>query len=223
VRQPFDGSFPVSSGFGPRVDPITGATGSPHWGIDFGLPPFTPLLAVAAGTIVVAVDEGAGFGQTVTILLDDPPPGANRVGYGHMAQIDVIVGQHVAEGERIGLSGGAAGMVGAGSSTGAHLHLWTGDGPNPPLVTDPTPIFIGGAHSLNDSDEDQDDDVKALYITKKSDPTVGTWVSDGMWRRHVLPTEWEFVKSIAALAGQPGPAVVELVDEWWNSIPVAGT
>lgn len=60
----------------------------------------------------------------------------------------------------------------------------------------------------------EDDDVKALYITKRSDPNLGIWVTTGIHKRHVLPDEWAFIQFT-----QPGTGVVGLSDQWWDSIP----
>jgi len=95
------------------------------------------LVAIGDGEVVYATNEGSGFGNTVTIRLDGGP----KVGYGHMARIDVAVGLRVVSGQQIGMSGGGVGMEGAGTSNGPHLHLWMGEGPNPPGVIDPTQLL----------------------------------------------------------------------------------
>jgi murein DD-endopeptidase MepM/ murein hydrolase activator NlpD len=101
--------------------PITGATftsgfgwrwGRMHEGNDFGTPVGTRLGSMSTGTVIFAGAEG-GYGNKVEIEYWD---GTVSV-YGHMSQIDVVVGQQLAPGDLVGLSGNT------GHSTGPHLHL----------------------------------------------------------------------------------------------------
>jgi hypothetical protein len=130
MRWPYDGVYPVSSPYGWRSSGF-------HAGVDFALPMNTPLLACDNGMVVYANYEYPGFGNTVTIRMD----GSCKVGYGHMASYIVGVGQRVSAGQTIGLSDNT------GSSTGPHLHLWMGEGPNPPLSVDPM-IYLQSASTL---------------------------------------------------------------------------
>ena len=74
-------------------------------------------MAAAAGTVIVAGPAG-GFGQWVQIRHDD----RTVTVYGHMATIDVGIGQRVSAGDLI------ATMGAEGNSTGPHLHfeVWPG-------------------------------------------------------------------------------------------------
>jgi murein DD-endopeptidase MepM/ murein hydrolase activator NlpD len=101
--------------------PIRGATftsgfgwrwGRMHEGNDFGTPVGTPLGAMSTGTVVFAGVEG-GYGNKVEIEYWD---GTVSV-YGHLSLIKVSVGDKVAPGDVVGLSGNT------GHSTGPHLHL----------------------------------------------------------------------------------------------------
>ncbi len=94
-----------TSGFGWRW-------GRMHEGDDFGTPVGTPLAAMSTGTVVFAGWEG-GYGNKVEIEYWD---GTMSV-YGHMSQISASVGDKVAPGDIVGLSGNT------GHSTGPHLHL----------------------------------------------------------------------------------------------------
>jgi murein DD-endopeptidase MepM/ murein hydrolase activator NlpD len=94
-----------TSGFGWRW-------GRMHEGDDFGTPVGTPLAAMSTGTVVFAGWEG-GYGNKVEIQYWD---GTMSV-YGHMSQISPGVGDRVAPGDIVGLSGNT------GHSTGPHLHL----------------------------------------------------------------------------------------------------
>jgi hypothetical protein len=66
------------------------------------------------------------------------------------------------------------------------------------------------------STESEEDEV--LYITKQSDPSVGIWAADGTWKRHIRIDEWNFIAYVSPDKAQ----VVEVSDDWWDSLPVAG-
>jgi murein DD-endopeptidase MepM/ murein hydrolase activator NlpD len=83
-----------------------------HEGNDFGTPVGTRLGSMSTGTVIFAGVEG-GYGNKVEIEYWD---GTVSV-YGHMSEIDVVVGQKLAPGDLVGLSGNT------GHSTGPHLHL----------------------------------------------------------------------------------------------------
>jgi murein DD-endopeptidase MepM/ murein hydrolase activator NlpD len=100
----------IGSSFGQREDPINGE-GAFHQGIDIDAPIGTPVRAAADGDVTVA-DMNAGYGRE--IILDH---GHDVVTvYGHLSAISVVVGQHVARGQVIGLVGQS------GRATGPHLH-----------------------------------------------------------------------------------------------------
>lgn len=64
--------------------------------------------------------------------------------------------------------------------------------------------------------EKEDEDM-ALYISKKSDPSLGIWVTDNIYKRHMLPDEWAFIQYVS-----PDKAVVvPISDQWWDSLPTA--
>lgn len=100
----------LSSRFGYRLDPFTGER-SLHAGIDLSAPPGTPVHATAAG-VVVRTLQGGPLGRSVTI--------AHGFGfstlYGHLARIQVSLGQRVSRGQIVGLVGNS------GRATGYHLH-----------------------------------------------------------------------------------------------------
>lgn len=61
--------------------------------------------------------------------------------------------------------------------------------------------------------QEDDEMAKPLYISKKSDADVGIWATDGVWKRHVNPEEWAFVKYVA-----PDTHPLPLSDSWWDSL-----
>ncbi|WP_246087266.1 M23 family metallopeptidase [Sphingorhabdus contaminans] len=101
----------MSSGFGYRSDPFTGA-GAMHNGLDFKGPIGTPILAAADGRITFAGSQG-GYGNTIEITH------ANGLvtRYAHLSGFNVRHGQKVARGAQI------ARMGSTGRSTGSHLHF----------------------------------------------------------------------------------------------------
>jgi murein DD-endopeptidase MepM/ murein hydrolase activator NlpD len=102
---------PVTSGFGPRVHPVTGEHRQ-HAGLDIGAPHGAPVVAARAGVVTFAGDA-SGYGRTVII---DHGGGLTTL-YAHLSAVRVRSGQSVAAGGTIGAVG-ATGVV-----TGPHLHF----------------------------------------------------------------------------------------------------
>ena len=105
-------SLRVTSPFGTRVHPITGAKRM-HNGIDFGAPSGTPIYATRAGTVTTAAYQPGGAGYYVNINHGD---GFSSI-YMHMTNYIVHAGQSVSQGQVIGYVGST------GMSTGPHLHF----------------------------------------------------------------------------------------------------
>jgi murein DD-endopeptidase MepM/ murein hydrolase activator NlpD len=101
----------ISSGFGYRSDPITGA-GAFHPGLDFRGPIGTPIHAAAKG-VVSFVGERSGYGNVVEVSHSN----GLLTRYAHMSVQKAHVGQAVQAGDVIGLIGNT------GRSTGPHLHF----------------------------------------------------------------------------------------------------
>lgn len=108
------GSWPVdghiSCPYGLRIDPFSGE-GAYHTGMDLSAPIGTSVSAAADGTIAHA-DWMNGYGNLVVI---DHGNGYETY-YGHLSRVDVMAGQSIRRGERIGAVGTS------GRSTGPHLH-----------------------------------------------------------------------------------------------------
>ena len=101
-----------------------------HSGYDFTMPTGTPLLAVAAGTVISAATSNAPFfcpllhrevSDMISVAVLHTLPGGVSVisQYLHLSRLDVSVGQAVAAGAQLGLSGNS------GCSSGPHLHFET--------------------------------------------------------------------------------------------------
>jgi murein DD-endopeptidase MepM/ murein hydrolase activator NlpD len=113
-----DGTFirpvpgPITSGFGGRTDPITGATAY-HAGLDIGAACGTPIKAAGTGNVISAGFNSGGYGNMTLINHGN---GLSTL-YGHQSSIIVSSGQSVTQGQVIGYVGST------GKSTGCHLHF----------------------------------------------------------------------------------------------------
>ena len=139
-------SYPKTSGYGYRIDPITGAQGAFHRGVDYGAPDGAELIAPYDGQLTTGYEPGAGN----WLWVDD--------GNGNLFKSFHHSG--------FAVSGGwvEAGTVLAwvdstGSSTGSHAHLelWEwGLNIDPTGYLDRAPLFDGG--SQTNEDEMTEDD-----------------------------------------------------------------
>jgi len=125
-------TFPVIQGYGPTAvqnEPLVAGVHF-HFGLDFGMPIGTQILAMADGTVTTAgrdpygylfpsADGIGGFGNLVVV---DHLDGTGAY-YGHNSQVLVAVGQHVKRGQVVSLSGMS------GNSGGVpHLHAQANQG-----------------------------------------------------------------------------------------------
>ncbi len=101
----------ISSGFGYRHDPFTGASAM-HSGLDFRGPIGAPIHAAAAGRVSF-VGVKSGYGNVVEISHGN----GLLTRYAHMSRWQARVGQAVEAGDVIGAIGNT------GRSTGPHLHF----------------------------------------------------------------------------------------------------
>jgi murein DD-endopeptidase MepM/ murein hydrolase activator NlpD len=122
----------VTQLFGPSdllLEPPYGKYPHFHAGVDMAAPFGTTVMAAADGVVVAVGHSGIGYGNYVVIA-----HGAGIMTlYGHLLETDVVVGNAVSRGERIGLEGST------GWSTGAHVHfeLRIDD-----AVVDPMPYLV---------------------------------------------------------------------------------
>jgi len=84
-----------------------------HEALDIAGPPGDPVVAAKAGTVALVAWPSTGYGHYVII---DHGGGLQTL-YAHLSEINVEVGQSVAQGEEIGTRGTT------GHSTGPHLHF----------------------------------------------------------------------------------------------------
>ena len=118
MKMPFEGSFRVTSPYGQRVDPISGAAGSWHGGVDL-VGADNRIFAVCGGSVMqsrMVTDKSNRtweWGNYVSVRGDD---GRNYY-YCHLASRLAKQGARVEAGQQIGVMG-ATGLV-----TGPHLHF----------------------------------------------------------------------------------------------------
>lgn len=110
----------------------------PHTGVEFVVPEGTPVLAASGGTVIAAGDDSTilfgpqtDFYGNLVVVQADRSNGAQPVFhlYGHLSEVLVAVGQQIAAGEIIGLSGST------GVADGPHLHFEVREGNNDYLST----------------------------------------------------------------------------------------
>jgi murein DD-endopeptidase MepM/ murein hydrolase activator NlpD len=113
---------PITGGSGQFIWPVNGPITAPfcerraweacHPGMDIGVPEGTPIRAADGGRVAIAGWVG-GYGNYTCIQ----HTASLSTCYGHQSVLKVSVGQQVAKGDIIGLSGNT------GHSTGPHLHF----------------------------------------------------------------------------------------------------
>jgi len=116
---------PLKRGGGTLIWPVNGPITSPfcesrawescHPGIDIGVPSGTPIRAAAAGTVSLIQSEAqsGGYGNFTCVQHS----GALATCYAHQSAFRVSMGQHVGQGQIIGLTGCT------GRCFGPHLHF----------------------------------------------------------------------------------------------------
>lgn len=113
--------YPITSPYGMRTLVVNGKDVSGyHIGTDYGYPQGTPIV-LPVDVEIIGVNTGhSDYGGHVFAYNKHFNGTFNPA---HMSRIDVKKGDVVKAGTVIGLSGGAKGTVGAGLSTGSHLHI----------------------------------------------------------------------------------------------------
>jgi len=119
LYRPVAASIPITSDYGVRVHPVTGEPGKFHYGVDFGCPVGTPVVASVTGKIVRVGWQNPnapneGFGKRIY------QKAGNRllyIVYAHLSEFEVNEGDFIVAGTRIALSGNT------GASSGPHLHV----------------------------------------------------------------------------------------------------
>jgi murein DD-endopeptidase MepM/ murein hydrolase activator NlpD len=103
--------FRLTSGFGPRVNPVTGNLRL-HQGLDLAAPEGTAVYAARDG-VVIDVGDDAVYGKYIIIEHSENWTSL----YGHLSNVDTVLRKAVKSGSLIGRVGST------GQSTGPHLHF----------------------------------------------------------------------------------------------------
>jgi len=119
VTSPVVGTFPLSRGINDT-----------HAGIDIKTPVNTPIVATTEGVVRYNTKDKSGYGNMIEIV--DPNTKQVKARYAHLNSFDVPEGTTVKPGQVLGKTGGIKGDVGAGNSTGPHLHYEDLTKPNIP-------------------------------------------------------------------------------------------
>lgn len=109
---PESGKYRISSPFGRRSDPVRKATVAFHDGMDFATFLGNPVYCTGDGVVERVRYQFFGYGNEVII---DHGFGY-KTRYAHLNSIDVVKGQALKRGQKIGAVGST------GKSTGPHLH-----------------------------------------------------------------------------------------------------
>lgn len=161
-------SYPVTSGYGQRVDPITGATGSFHRGVDYGCPHGVPVIAPWDGEVTTGYESGGAGNWSWCVN------GADMFKSFHHSEV-AVGGGWVTAGTTIAYIGST------GSSTGAHAHLELWDGGtniDPTGYLNRAPLY-GGAGTGDEMTEDDWNKMRSVLsnsivskLATHSTPTV---------------------------------------------------
>jgi hypothetical protein len=141
-------SYPKTSAWGARVDPITGATSSWHRGVDYGVPYGEPVIAPFDGQVNTGYEDG-GAGHWSWLV-----NGSDMFKSFHHSSV-AVAGGWVSAGTTIAHIGST------GSSTGAHAHLelWeAGTNIDPTGYLDRAPLYGGASKPQPEGDEMTDED-----------------------------------------------------------------
>ena len=152
-------------------------------GVDWATPVGTPIEAPEDGYLTFILNNGTG-GHTAT-LIRDPNHSTQLM---HLSQF-AGGARNVKEGELIGLTGGAKGAPGAGSSTGPHVHAHSYEfGKRVP------PFFLHAASGMSGDKE------PIIEQTKENEMYVFTAASD-------VPdfgSGWDFAVAPGFIVNTPG-------------------
>ena len=135
------GGLPITSEFGYRTDPFTGAT-TGHNGMDFAAPTGTPVRATTGGVVIKAGwgAYGSGYGGYGNVVAIQDMGGRVHI-YGHNSGVNVREGSFIGAGTTIASSGST------GRSTGPHIHYEVRNGGS---AISPRPWIGGGNEGVRD-------------------------------------------------------------------------
>lgn len=163
---PYKANTPVrvTSPYGYRVDPITGAKGAWHGGVDLVSDGDKTVCAVMSGTVLYSrmitdpTNITSEWGNYICILGED----GLLYYYCHLAQRLVSADDYITAGQAIGIEGST------GRSTGSHLHLeirnQAGAKLNPADIIG-VPNVADSTYIINDKEDEIVEDKKKVELT----------------------------------------------------------
>lgn len=158
-----EGTFRLSSPFGGRKHPITGAWEG-HRGLDLAAPLGTPIYSTSDGVVIEGKDRApgtvSGFGNWVWI--DSQAECGRDFIYGHMRHADI----YVRKGDRVKAGQLIARVGSEGGSTGPHLHFeeWTGPGRIGGTAVDPHPALKKAGQPKNQPPAEKETPVSSTRV-----------------------------------------------------------
>lgn len=176
MRDPVKPPWSISSGFGWRRHPVTGARAL-HEGIDIPVRVGTKVYAPLAGRVHSKGTAGAAGNYLIL-----QHSATLRTRYNHLQRVPSVTGR-VSEGQHVANSGGRPGDPGAGSSSGPHLHFavyvlidgrWTPIDPAPWLKA--RPASDEKPRPSRPSTEEQDDIMRYVYVDDYDGKGTAAWV-----------------------------------------------
>lgn len=121
------GAIATGAGSAGFINPVPGSVRSQgihgYNGVDLAASAGTPIIAAAAGDVIVSRISGYNGGYGLYVVVKHP--NGTQTLYAHMSRVAVAVGDHVAQGEVLGYVGNT------GRSTGNHLHFEVRGARNP--------------------------------------------------------------------------------------------
>lgn len=111
--------FPITQKFGEKY--LYHNKIAIHQGVDWAMPKGTIIIAPFAGKIIRTTPRQIdGYGKAVYLLADDNLNGKIQALFAHLSQINVDIGLHLKQGEKVGESGNTGFWRGF---NGYHLHF----------------------------------------------------------------------------------------------------
>ena len=162
--------------FGMRSIPSIGMYNNYHIGNDYNTPSGTNLYAPVKSEVlkIVDYDDHTGYGYAIFLYMIDYD---KTLHLAHMREFaNIKEGQVLEKGTLVGYSGGAKGEVGAGTSTGSHLHLGIASGRR----TNTIKGKIGDGTWLDPSEFDFNDKVVVSPKEYKEDGEIRVTVDVGL-------------------------------------------
>lgn len=122
----------------------------PHQGWDFYAAPGTPCYAISDGKVRLIRTDG-DYGNTIVLAFDHG--GVTKyAAYSHLLRIEVRVGDAVARGQRIGLTGNTGNAAGMrGLDCHLHFELRTAPAPGTGLGGRESPLKLWGVCPLDEA------------------------------------------------------------------------